>query len=291
MDYFELTRNFWDFAYDNPEKIKPNHCALYLFAVEHCNRLGWKDKFGLPSTMSKEAIGIKSYNTYINTLNELSEFGLIKFYEKSKNQYSCNIIGLSNINKANSIALDKAFIKHDTKQIVKQSESIVQSNDSIIKQYTINNIQYTIEQAFDIFWNIYNKKVDTKKVKDKFYKLKEDEIQNILNSVENYVVSTPDIKFRKNPLTWLNGKNWNDTLIIKPLVTEELVRKKIVDEYVKPQNLDITNLTILNNLEKFKKFCLESYNSITNFEKYNQDINELLRLHREEIYKSKIGML
>lgn len=291
MDYFELTRNFWDFAYDNPEKIKPNHCALYLFAVEHCNRLGWKDKFGLPSTMSKEAIGIKSYNTYINTLNELSEFGLIKFYEKSKNQYSCNIIGLSNINKANSKALDKAFIKHDTKQIVKQSESIVQSNDSIIKQYTINNIQYTIEQAFDIFWNIYNKKVDTKKVKDKFYKLKEDEIQNILNSVENYVASTPDIKFRKNPLTWLNGKNWNDTLIIKPLVTEELVRKKIVDEYVKPQNLDITNITILNNLEKFKKFCLESYNSITNFEKYNQDINELLRLHREEIYKSKIGML
>lgn len=291
MDYFELTRNFWDFAYDNPEKIKPNHCALFLFAVEHCNRLGWKDKFGLPSTMSKEAIGIKSYNTYINTLNELAEFGLIKFYEKSKNQYSCNIIGISNINKATSKALDKAFIKHDTKQIVKQSESTVQSIDSITKQYTINNIQYTIDQAFDIFWNTYNKKIDTKKVKDKFFKLSESEIQNILDSVENYVASTPDIQFRKNPLTWLNGKNWNDTLSIKPVITETIVKKKIVEDYVKPNNLNIQDQSVINKLEKFKKFCLESYNSVTNFEKHNQNIEVLLRLHKEEIYKSKIGML
>jgi len=53
MDYFKLTRAFWDFAFENPEKIKPNHCAMYLFIVEHCNRLGWKEKFGLPTTMVK----------------------------------------------------------------------------------------------------------------------------------------------------------------------------------------------------------------------------------------------
>jgi hypothetical protein len=87
MDYFKLTRAFWDFAFENPEKIKPNHCALYLFIVEHCNRLGWKKKFGLPTEMSKEAIGIRSYNTYIQTLNELVEFGLIELIEKSKNQH------------------------------------------------------------------------------------------------------------------------------------------------------------------------------------------------------------
>ena len=60
MDYFKLTRDFWDFAFENPEKIKPNHCALFLFIVEHCNRLGWKEKFGLPTTMTKDAIGIRS---------------------------------------------------------------------------------------------------------------------------------------------------------------------------------------------------------------------------------------
>lgn len=134
MDYFKLTRAFWDFAFENPEKIKPNHCALYLFIVEHCNRLGWKQKFGLPTTMAKDAIGIRSYNTYITTLSELVDFGLIELIEKSKNQYSSNIVAISNFDKAPNKALDKALINHGTKQ----SESIVQSTDSITKPITIN---------------------------------------------------------------------------------------------------------------------------------------------------------
>lgn len=138
MDYFKLTRTFWDFTFENPEKIKPNHCALYLFIVEHCNRLGWKRKFGLPTTMAKDAIGIRSYNTYINTLNDLVAFGLIEMLEVSKNQYSSNIVAISNFDKALDKALDKASIKH----VTKQSESTIQSIDSIDKHITnkqINN--------------------------------------------------------------------------------------------------------------------------------------------------------
>jgi len=129
MDYFVLMRNFWDFAFENPEKIKPTHCALYSFTVEHCNRLGWKSKFGLPTTMAKEAIGIRSYNTYIKTLSDLVDFGFIEMIEKSKNQHSSNIVALLNYDKALDKALDKAFIKHGTKQ----SESTERSIDSIDK--------------------------------------------------------------------------------------------------------------------------------------------------------------
>ncbi len=144
MDYFKLIRTWFDFAFENPEKVKPNHIALYVFCVEHCNRLGWKPKFGLPTEMAKDAIGIRSYNTYINTFNDLIEFGFIKLIEKSKNQYSSNIIALSNFNKALDKALDKASIKHVTKHSIKQGESTVQSIDSIIKHITLNkytNIQ------------------------------------------------------------------------------------------------------------------------------------------------------
>lgn len=133
MDIYSLSRNFWDYAYENPEIIKPNHCALYFFAIEHCNRLGWKEKFGLPSTMAMEAIGIKSHNTYSKTLNDLVEFGLIRIIQNSKNQYSANIIAISNFDKAHSKALDKALIKHGTKQ----RESTMQSIDSI--DIPINN--------------------------------------------------------------------------------------------------------------------------------------------------------
>jgi len=132
MDSYTLSRNFFNWSFENPEKIKPNHIALYFFCIEHCNRLGWKQKFGLPTTMAKEAIGIRSYNTYVETLTDLVEFGFLQLLEKSKNQYSSNIIALSNFDKAHNKALDKALIKHGTKQ----GESTIQSIDSIDKQET-----------------------------------------------------------------------------------------------------------------------------------------------------------
>lgn len=140
MNSYELSRNFFDWSFENPHKVTPNHIALFFFCIEHCNRLGWKQNFGLPTTMAKEAIGIRSYNTYIKTLYDLVDFGFIKMIEKSKNQYSSNIIALSNFNKAHDKALDKAMIKH----VTKQDESTVQSIDSINKHKTINNKQITI---------------------------------------------------------------------------------------------------------------------------------------------------
>ena len=151
MNIYDLSRNFFNFSFENPEKIKPNHIAIYFFAVEHCNRLGWKQKFGLPTTMVMEAIGIKSYTTYINSLNDLVSYGFIKMIEKSKNQYSSNIVALSNFDKAHDKALDKALIKHGTKQR--------ESTDSINKKETKEQIyipefteflQFAIEQISNI---------------------------------------------------------------------------------------------------------------------------------------------
>lgn len=149
MNSYELSRNWFDWCFLNPDKISPNHTALYFFCVEHCNRLGWKEKFGLPTTMAKEAIGIRSYNTYINTLNDLVNFGFIKMIERSKNQYSSNIIALSKFDKALDKALDKAFVKHMIKQVESTSESI----SSIDKQLTINKEPINQEQSLiDIFF-------------------------------------------------------------------------------------------------------------------------------------------
>jgi hypothetical protein len=146
MNGYELSRNWFDWCFENPEKISPNHSALYFFCIEHCNRLGWKEKFGLPTTMAKEAIGIRSYNTYIKTLNELVEFGFIKMIEKSKNQFSSNIIALSNFDKALNKALDKALIKHKTKQ----RESI-DSIDKPLNKEQENNL--TILHPLQIYIN------------------------------------------------------------------------------------------------------------------------------------------
>lgn len=139
MNGYDLSRMWFNWCFENPEKIKPNHTALYFFIIEHCNRLGWKTKFGLPTEMAKDAIGIKNYKTYIKTLNDLVEFGVIELVEKSKNQYSSNIIALVKNTKAHTKALDKASLKH----IPKQVQSTYQSIDSINKPITNNKEQRT----------------------------------------------------------------------------------------------------------------------------------------------------
>ena len=150
---YELSRQWFDFSFENPEKIKPIHTAIYFFAIEHNNRLGWRKRFGYPTTMVMEAIGVKSYNTYINALRDLVSFGFVEMIEQSKNQHSANIIALSKYNKALDKALDKAFIKHATKQ----SESTQQSDSSIVKPLTSKPIKQltNIEILFKDF-NINN---------------------------------------------------------------------------------------------------------------------------------------
>jgi uncharacterized short protein YbdD (DUF466 family) len=131
VDVFSLSRNWFEFCFNNPEKIKPGHSAVYFFAIEHCNRLGWKDKFGFPSQMVMEAVGIKNWRTYSAILKELVGFGFIEMIEISKNQYSSNIIAIVKNTKAHTKALDKALQKHSTKQR--------QSTVSIDIQETRNN--------------------------------------------------------------------------------------------------------------------------------------------------------
>jgi len=130
---YELSRAFWDFAFMNPDKVKPTHISIYFFSIEHCNRLGWKDKFGLPTAMVLDAIGIKSYSLYKKAFDELVDWGFFIVIQYSKNQYSSNIIALKENYNADNNALDKALIKHSTKQVESTSESI----DSIDKQETI----------------------------------------------------------------------------------------------------------------------------------------------------------
>lgn len=211
MNSYELSRSWFNWCFENPEKINPNHTAMYFFIIEHCNRLGWKEKFGLPMEMTKDAIGIKNYRTYSNTLNDLIEWKFINLVQKSKNQYSSNIIAIAKNTKANTKALDKAMQKHSQKQV----HDIV-CIDKPINNKQINNIteeqSLSLELEFNNFWNIYDKKVDAKKCKDKFLKLNDTERAIIFKVVKNYVDSTPDIKFRKNPLTWINGKCWNDDI-------------------------------------------------------------------------------
>jgi len=139
MNGYDLSRNWFNFSFENPEKVRPIHAAIFFFACEHCNRLGGKDKFGFPSQMTMDAIGVKNYQTYGRALKDLEDWGFIIFVERSRNQYSANIISISAPTKngiARGKALDKATLKHVSKQTRSTVYSTVYSTVSIDKPLT-----------------------------------------------------------------------------------------------------------------------------------------------------------
>ncbi|MDD4225978.1 MAG: hypothetical protein PHU98_06280 [Mariniphaga sp.] len=75
--------------------------------------------------MTKEAIGIKNYRTFKKTFDDLIEWGFIILIEKSKNQYSANIIAIVQNTKAHTKASTKALDKAIHNHVPKQSQSIV----------------------------------------------------------------------------------------------------------------------------------------------------------------------
>ncbi len=116
-----------------------------------------------------------------------------------------------------------------------------------IKEEEISGSDY-IKNKFEIFWNLYNKKNGKKKCLDKFSRLKKNDIDKIIENVQKYVRSTPNIKYRKDPLTYLNGEHWNDEVEIEKQPINRLNPVTKSDEVI---NLfDETDLTI--TIKKYK---------------------------------------
>lgn len=69
------------------------------------------------------------------------------------------------------------------------------------------------EVAFDDWWTLYDKKCGRKDCEKKWNKLSLEEKEACLAATPAYVASTPDKQYRKNPLSYLNQKAWNDEII------------------------------------------------------------------------------
>lgn len=175
LNSYELSRRWFDWAFDNPELIKPEHTAIYFFAIEHCNRLGWKDKFGFPSQMVMDALGIKKNRTFIKYFDQLCDWGFIKLIQKSQNQYSSNIISLSfdctKKDKATAKPLDKAMLNHRDKHMQKQVQPIGTIDKQLnnltteqLNQEQLNNIMPdgSYQKFLEIYSGWYEKRVGVK---------------------------------------------------------------------------------------------------------------------------------
>ncbi len=88
-------------------------------------------------------------------------------------------------------------------------------NENENRDINKDGTELEIWPTFEDFWKLYDKKVGSRdKCKRKFDKLKQEEKENIMNHIFDYVKSTPEKQYRKNPITYLDGKSWNDEIIL-----------------------------------------------------------------------------
>ena len=71
----------------------------------------------------------------------------------------------------------------------------------------------TINISFDDFWKLYDKSAGKQKSEKKWNSLKNEERELIMQHLPKYKLSRPDKTFRKDPLTYLNNKSWEDEII------------------------------------------------------------------------------
>lgn len=183
MNGYNLIRDWYNFKFENPSKVKASHSDFYCYLIDRWNRLGQKNEFGLPTSVTMEALGIGSYNSYKKTLQDLIDFGFIKLVTESKNQYQSKVIALSKNDKASDKALDEAHNKAPDK-----------ATDTIYKQMNNEtNEQYRSFAHLSISINEFHK------LELEYYKK---DIDCILDDIQNYA------KNKTYRSLYLTAKKW-----------------------------------------------------------------------------------
>lgn len=159
----ENIKKWFEWTFDNPEKITTNHTALYFFCIYVQKSFGNKEKFTFNSSVAMESLGIASYNTYNKALNDLIKWKFLKEITRAKNQYQNSCFALSNFDKAQYKALDEALLQTGEKQkvtrvkIVEEKKSEIPTFDefftfiSLIDEYKdkLDSLKYSIKAKYD----------------------------------------------------------------------------------------------------------------------------------------------
>ena len=111
--------------------------------------------------------------------------------------------------KADSNTNSKSNRKADGHQTVKQTDTNKNEKND-------NNEKNEDKIDFDVFWNLYNKKVAKDKCISKWDKLSSQDHQAIIDTLPNFLNTIKDKQFQPHPDTYLNQKRWKDE---QPLIS------------------------------------------------------------------------
>lgn len=215
------------------EELSPSEKLLYIYFItnEKTNMLGIYEvsmkKICFETGLSKDVVQ-KAFDT---------------FKTSGKIKYENNFIILVNFIKHQNYNpnMKKAAIEcyNNLPNIVKISDLDISNLKPLEAFETLSNhlgmvrkVEYEIEEesedeiiiypSFLDFWNLYDKKVDKEKAQSKWHILNQSTKERIMEFLPEYIKSTPEKKYRKDPCTFLNNKSWNNEAITNKSTSDQL---------------------------------------------------------------------
>jgi hypothetical protein len=201
------------------EKIKPDFLIIPFKVIENSQHLEAKI-YGVIYWLAKlkegKCIASNNYLSEVcnctsgsvrNSLTNLEKSGFIKrtYKDKEKNIRD-RIIPL--------VCFDG--VSSTDYRVSSDNDRGVSLDNAHISKSNLKEKKNTI--PFDSFWNLYDKKVDKYKCELKWKKLSEKEKQEIIKNAPLYKQAHPTKKYRKNPLTYLNGRCWEDEIQVNKVI-------------------------------------------------------------------------
>jgi DNA-binding transcriptional MerR regulator len=212
--WIKLHRKFLDWEWFN--KSEAVHLFLYMLIKANHKDAKWQGNdvkrgqfiSSLGNISNATGISIQQIRTILKKLEKTNEIEV-----KSTSQFTIVTICKYECYQDENESTNKPLTNN---QQTTNKPSTTNKNDKKEK-----NI------LFDEFWTLYSKSVDKQKCLDKFEKLSDEEIKSIFETLPFYIIQTPDKTYRKNPLTYLNGKCWNDIDLSKPQMINNVLPNEI----------------------------------------------------------------
>ena len=174
---------------------------------------------------------ITNRNGKINQPQIIEEQGLNLDFSGSDNQPITNRNG-----KINQPITNREKKEESTKEEIKNNKNQESLNYPSMTETDLlgNPVEESKSESvlpFEVFWMMYQKKTDKKACEKAYARIPERERIKIKQHLPRYVESTPEVRYRKNPLTYLHRECWNDEIVTQqePQSTEN--RGPILQEY------------------------------------------------------------
>jgi phage replication O-like protein O len=208
LNHTQLSNDF----IDNHMKNLSGNASKIFIAISR-KTIGWhKDTDKISFSQLLDITGIKSRDTLNKAIKELEIYNIIKVSRVQKtNQYEIN------------------YFDESVQKLYQDSTETVPkiANIGTETEHTKETIKETKQKKecdlFDQWYEKYDKKKGRKDALKKWNKLSLENKKKCLLVVDNYVKSTPDKNYRKNPETYLNKEAWEDEITFNTNGEEPIV--------------------------------------------------------------------